>query len=194
MATIDKQLNEQSKRDTNTISWSRTVKGQQVISTLITYALLIPLGILFMLPFFWMLSTALKTRPQIFIFPPSFIPDPIMWSNFGAAWNDFLPFSTFLFNSTKITLNNVIGNLVSCTLAAYAFARLRARGKNILFFSVLALLVIPTEVLIIPQYILFTQLGWNNTHLPLMVPPWFGWAFFIFLLRQFFMGISARTG
>jgi multiple sugar transport system permease protein len=92
-------------------------------------------------------------------------------------------------NSVKITLNNIVGNLVSCTLAAYAFARLKARGKNILFTLLLGILVLPMEVILVPQYILFTQLGWNNTHLPLMVPPWFGWAFFVFLLRQFFMTI-----
>lgn len=171
------------------IPWYQSITGQQRVNTIVVLAILIPLSILFLLPFFWMVSTALKDRPQIFIFPPTFIPEPILWGNFDAAWNDFLPFNTFLFNSIKITLNNVIGNLVSCTLAAYAFARLQARGKKIVFGSVIALLVMPTEVLIIPQYILFTQLGWNNTHLPLMVPAWFGWAFFIFLLRQFFMGI-----
>ena len=192
MATIEKQLEEQSIGAASTTPWSRSVSGQRRISMLMTYAFLIPMGILFLLPFFWMLSTSLKTRPQIFIFPPTFIPDPIMWNNFGDAWNNFLPFNTFLFNSIKITANNVLGNLVSCTLAAYAFARLQARGKNIVFGTVLALLVMPQEVLIIPQYILFTQLGWNNTHLPLMVPAWFGWAFFIFLLRQFFMGIPSE--
>ena len=189
MTTIERPLDKRDVERTNATPWSSSITGQRRISMLLTLAILIPLGILFLLPFFWMVSTALKTRPQIFIFPPRFIPDPIMWNNFGDAWNNFLPFNTFLFNSIKITANNVIGNLVSCTLAAYAFARLRARGKNIVFGTVLALLVMPQEVLIIPQYILFTQLGWNNTHLPLMVPAWFGWAFFIFLLRQFFMGI-----
>jgi len=188
MTSINKTLIDDPKQN-EPVSWSKSIKGQRFINMIGAYALLIPLGILFLLPFFWMLSTALKTRPQIFVFPPNFIPDPVQWGNFDEAWNDFLPFNTFLFNSVKITLNNVIGNLVSCTLAGYALARLQARGKRIVFGSIMVLLVMPQEVLIIPQYILFNQLGWNNTHLPLMVPAWFGWAFFIFLLRQFFMGI-----
>lgn len=192
MATINQPLDENNaitKEKRKGLPWYKSIKGQKLIGQLWTYALIIPLAILFLLPFIWMVSTALKTRPQIFAFPPQFLPDPIAWDNFDAAWNDFLPFNTFLFNSVKITLNNVIGNLVSCTLAAYALARLQARGKRIVFGTILALLVMPQEVLIIPQYILFTNLGWNNTHLPLMVPAWFGWAFFIFLLRQFFMSI-----
>ena len=192
MATIEKQLEDQQQsvvRSSTVTPWHKSITGQRRFGQLMTLAILIPLSIIFLMPFIVMVSTALKTRPQIFTFPPQLIPDPIMWENFDAAWNDFLPFNTYLMNSVKITLNNVIANLVSCTLAAYAFARLQARGKNIVFGSVLALLVMPQEVLIIPQYILFTQLGWNNTHLPLMVPAWFGWAFFIFLLRQFFMGI-----
>lgn len=182
-------ITKRRKKMKNSTPWYQSITGQRLVNKIAVLALLIPLSILFLLPFFWMVSTALKDRPQIYIFPPTFIPDPILWGNFDAAWNDFLPFNTFLLNSIKITLNNVIGNLVSCTLAAYAFARLQARGKKIVFGTVIALLVMPQEVLIIPQYILFTQLGWNNTHLPLMVPAWFGWAFFIFLLRQFFMGI-----
>lgn len=185
MTTIKNQYT-QTNHDT---PWYKSITGQAKVNKIVVLAILIPLSILFLLPFFWMLSTAMKTRPQIFVFPPTFFPDPIHPENFGDAWNNFLPFNTFLFNSVKITLNNVIGNLVSCTLAAYAFARLQARGKKLVFGTVVALLVMPQEVLIIPQYILFTQLGWNNTHLPLMVPAWFGWAFFIFLLRQFFMGI-----
>jgi multiple sugar transport system permease protein len=187
MATIDQKLDNDTPA--SVVPWNTTLSGQRRITALVTYALLIPGAILFVMPFIWMISTALKTPPQIFGFPPKLIPNPVQVENFSQAWNDYLPFNTFLFNSVKITFNNIIGNLFSCTLAAYAFARLRARGKNLLFAIILGTMVLPMEVLIIPQYILFTQLGWNNTHLPLMVPPWFGWAFFIFLLRQFFMTI-----
>lgn len=177
------------KKPNSDIPWHTSVSGRHTLVTIAIYALLIPIGFLFVLPFFVMLSTALKTPPEIFQFPPQLFPEVAQWQNFDEGWNSYLPFNTFLFNSVKITFNNVIGNLVSCTLAAYAFARLRARGKNIFFGIILGTMVIPVEVLIIPQYILFTQLGWNNTHLPLMVPPWFGWPFFIFLLRQFFLSI-----
>jgi ABC-type glycerol-3-phosphate transport system permease component len=155
----------------------------------LVYALAVPGAILFTIPLLWMLSTALKEPKQIFLFPPKWIPDPLLWGNFVAGWNDFLPFNTFLANSLIITVSNIVGNLISCSLAAFAFARLRARGKNLLFLLVLGTLLLPQEVTVIPQYVLFTRLGWNDSWLPLMVPPWFGWPFFIFLLRQFFMGI-----
>ncbi|MFM7582114.1 MAG: carbohydrate ABC transporter permease [Caldilinea sp.] len=155
----------------------------------LVYALAVPGAILFTIPLLWMLSTALKEPKQIFLFPPEWIPDPLLWGNFVAGWNDFLPFNTFLANSLIITVSNIVGNLISCSLAAFAFARLRARGKNLLFLLVLGTMLLPQEVTVIPQYVLFTRLGWNDSWLPLMVPPWFGWPFFIFLLRQFFMGI-----
>jgi ABC-type glycerol-3-phosphate transport system permease component len=155
----------------------------------LVYALAVPGAILFTIPLLWMLSTALKEPKQIFLFPPKWIPDPLLWGNFVAGWNDFLPFNTFLANSLIITVSNIVGNLISCSLAAFAFARLRARGKNLLFLLVLGTMLLPQEVTVIPQYVLFTRLGWNDSWLPLMVPPWFGWPFFIFLLRQFFMGI-----
>jgi len=160
-----------------------------VLHAILVYALVIPGAIIFMIPLIWMLSTALKEPKQVFIFPPQWIPDPIMWENFARGWNDFLPFNRFLLNSLIITTNNIVGNLVSCSLAAFAFARLRARGRTFFFVLVLGTMLLPSEVTVIPQYVLFTKLGWNNTWLPLMVPAWFGWAFFIFLLRQFFMGI-----
>lgn len=170
---------------------SRSIKRtvRRVSHTLGVYALVLPGAILFILPLLWMLSTALKEPNQIFIFPPQWIPDPIRWENFVEGWSKHLPFNLFLKNTVIITFNAVAGQLVSCTLAAYGFARLRARGKEFFFILVLATMILPIEVIIIPRYILFTELGWNNTHLPLMVPQWFGWPFFIFLLRQFFMGI-----
>jgi ABC-type glycerol-3-phosphate transport system permease component len=143
----------------------------------------------FLIPFIGMLSTALKEPKEIFAYPLKLIPETLHWEHFYEAWFAYLPFTVFLLNSLKISINAVIGNLVSCTLVAYAFARLRARGKNILFVTVLGTMVLPVEVTIVPQYLLFTNLGWNNTHWPLLVPPWFGWPFFIFLLRQFFMTI-----
>lgn len=169
--------------------WWQRKRTRKVIHAVVVYGLLLPGALLFILPLLWMLSTALKEPKQIFVYPPQWIPNPLKWSNFWEGWNAYLPFNLFLRNSLIITVNNIIGNLVSCCLAAYAFARLRAPGKNIFFMLVLATMLLPQEVTVIPQYVLFTKLGWNNTWLPLMVPPWFGWPFFIFLLRQFFMSI-----
>ncbi len=100
-----------------------------------------------------------------------------------------MPFNTFLLNSLIVTGANVVGNLLSCSVVAYGFARLRARGRDVLFLLLLATLMIPREVTIVPTFILFTKLGLVNTLLPLILPAWFGYPFFIFLLRQFFMSI-----
>lgn len=187
---VDKRLNEPVGVGQNYAAatpWSQRKAVRQTIYYGIAYLLILIGAALFILPFVGMLSTALKEPKQIFVFPPEWIPNPIRWSNFSEGWTGYLPFTTFMLNSLKISVNAVIGNLISCALPAYAFARLRARGKNILFAAVLATMVLPTEVTIVPQYILFTKLGWNNTHWPLLVPPWLGWPFFIFLLRQFFL-------
>lgn len=172
-----------------TVPWRERAGTRRLGHALLVYAIVLPGAVLFILPLLWMLSTALKDSKQVFVYPPQWIPNPVMWENFPEAWNDFLPFNRFLVNSLIITTNNIIGNVVSCCLAAFAFARLRARGRNFFFILVLGTMLLPTEVTIIPQYVLFTKLGWNNTWLPLMIPPWFGWPFFIFLLRQFFLGI-----
>jgi ABC-type glycerol-3-phosphate transport system permease component len=171
------------------IPWHQRKQTRKIIHAVVVYALLLPGALIFILPLLWMVSTALKDPKQIFVYPPQWIPNPVKFSNFWEGWNAYLPFNLFLRNSLIITTNNIIGNLFSCCLAAYAFARLRARGKNIFFMLVLATMLLPNEVTVIPQYVLFTRLGWNNTWLPLMVPPWLGWPFFIFLLRQFFMSI-----
>lgn len=172
------------------VPWYQRARTRRVIRTILLYLVIVPGAIMFIMPLVWMLSTALKPSNQIFIYPPQWIPDPLQWKNFADGWlHPALPFNTFFLNTLIITGNNVIGNLVSCSLAAYAFARLRSRFSNIFFFMVLATMMIPNEVTIIPQYILFSWWDWTNTWLPLMVPAWFGFPFFIFLLRQFFMTI-----
>ncbi len=169
--------------------WYRHKGVRRVVYVVLVYGLLVPGAILFLLPFLWMLSTAFKIPKQIFVYPPQWIPDPIRWQNFIEGWTKYMDFTVFLRNSLIITIGNIIGNLISCSLAAYGFARLQARGKDILFLMVLGTMMVPMWVTLIPQYVLFSRLGWTNTFLPLMVPPWFGWPFFIFLLRQFFMTI-----
>jgi multiple sugar transport system permease protein len=161
---------------------------RKVLHRIIVYLLLFGLGIIFVLPFVWMVSTALKPQDEVFTYPPTFIPSSLEWENFRNGWN-ILDFNTFLKNSLIVTTANVAGNVVSCTLVAYGFARLRARGKNVLFVLLLATLMIPREVTIVPRFIFFSELGLVNTFWPLILPAWFGFPFFIFLLRQFFMTI-----
>ena len=157
---------------------------------IVVYGLLIFLSCVFLFPLFWMITTALKTESQIFRWPPQWLPNPVQWSNFQEALgNPLLPFGRFVINTLIIEAGVVSGRLISCTVIAYGFARGRAPGKNILFTILLATLMLPRAAILIPEYILFNQFGWINTFLPLIVPAWFGEAYAIFLMRQFFMTI-----
>lgn len=169
--------------------WQNWDWGEILRKTLV-YFLLIALSALFLFPLFWMVTSALKVESQIFKWPPQWIPDPIMWTNFRDAFsNPLLPFGQFIMNTLLIEAGTLSGRLISCTVVAYGFARLRAPGKNFIFTILLATLMLPNAALLIPQYILFDRFGWVNTFLPLIVPAWFGNAYAIFLMRQFFMTI-----
>lgn len=169
--------------------WQRRRFGE-TIRKAIVYGLLIVLSLIFLFPFIWMVLTALKPEHQIFIWPPQWIPDPVEWSNFLAAFqNPQLPFAAFFRNTMILEVAMIAGRLISSTLVAYGFARLRAPGKDILFLIVLATLMLPKAIILIPQFILFSELGWVNTFLPMIVPAWFGEAYAIFLMRQFFSTI-----
>lgn len=166
----------------------RNVRLPQLLHKVLVYGLLITGSIVFMLPFMWMLTTSLKPAKEVFTFPPQFLPSTFEWSNYVDGWFS-LPFTTFLINTTIITVANVIGNLISCALPAYAFARLQARGRNVMFILMLATMMIPAEVTLVPTFLLFSKIGFVNTFWPLILPAWLGYPFSIFLLRQFFMGI-----
>ncbi|MFW5835920.1 MAG: carbohydrate ABC transporter permease [bacterium] len=147
------------------------------------------LAVAFMLPFFWMLSTALKTTSQVFRLPPEWIPNPINLRTFNEAWTDFVPFSRFLLNTLTIAISATVGNLISASLVSFSFARLTWPGRDFFFILILASLMLPYHVTLIPIFILFRTIGWINTFLPLIVPAFFGHAFFIFFMRQFITSI-----
>lgn len=152
----------------------------------ITYTLLILCSLLFIAPLFWAITTALKSQQELYLFPPKWFPSVWRFSNFAEAWS-IQPFNLFLKNTVIVTLLSTLGQLISCTLVAYGFARFQFKGRDALFLIVLATMMIPWEVTMIPQYMEFNYLGWINTLKPLIVPSWFGSAYFIFLLRQFIM-------
>lgn len=157
---------------------------------LIIHALAIFGACLFILPFLFVLSTSLKETHQIFTFPIEWLPDPIRWDNYIEAWTTRLPFNLFFRNTVIITAFVVVGQVFSCSCAAYAFSRLRWRGRDVLFIVLLSTLMLPPQVVIIPQFILFKHMRWINTFYPLIIPWVFGrGAFPIFLLRQYFMTI-----
>ena len=161
---------------------------RQNIWNVAIYAVLIAGSLMFLLPLFWALSSSFKAEYQIFQFPPTWIPNPFRWQNYVEAWN-YVPFGLFILNTLVIAVGAIIGNLISCTIIAYGFARLRAPGKGILFFLMLSTMMLVEPVRIIPMYIEFKTVGWIDTFLPMIVPAFFGSPFYIFLLRQFFMNI-----
>jgi multiple sugar transport system permease protein len=145
------------------------------------------LGILFFVPFLWMFVTSLKDQRDIF--NPTWIPNPIVWGNYKEALTS-VPFGVYFRNTAIITILSVVGTLLSSSLVAYSFARLRWPGREFWFAVVLATMILPGVVTLIPRYILFARIHWVDTFLPLVVPTWLGsGAFYIFLLRQFFRGI-----
>ena len=143
----------------------------------------------FLVPFAWMLSSSLKTEAQVFVFPPQWIPDPIRWDKYLEVFT-IQPTALFLRNTVIVALASVTGEVVSSSLVAFGFARLRFRGRDKLFIVLLATLMLPSHVTLIPLFIFFRWLDWVNTWLPLIVPYWFGVPLAIFLLRQFYLTIS----
>ncbi|MBB6669462.1 carbohydrate ABC transporter permease [Cohnella nanjingensis] len=149
---------------------------------------LLVFGIFFLSPFLWILSTSLKPDDELFLWPPKWIPSTLMWSNFPDAISYF-PFFTYLGNTMTITALATIGILFSCPLVAYSLARIPWRGSKPLFGVTLIVMMLPYQVTMIPIFIVFKHLGWVGTNVPLWLPAFFGAPFYIFLLRQFFMGL-----
>ncbi len=154
---------------------------------LLKHVFLILTSLVMVYPLIWMLASSLKPDNQIFgnlgLWPSEF-----RWDNYTAGWDAMaVSFTRFFLNSTFVTVLSVIGNVISCSFAAYAFARLEFTGKNIWFALMMMTLMIPYHVVLIPQYILFLKIGWVDSYLPLIVPRFLaGDAFFIFLMVQFF--------
>jgi multiple sugar transport system permease protein len=153
----------------------------------LAYALLALLAIAALVPFLWMISTSLKNIDEVFVSPPVWIPSDFRWENYTSLWDDF-PIGTWVFNSLKIAAIVVAGDLIVCSMAAYAFARLRFPGRDLIFYVYLATLMIPGSVTLIPSYILMRDLGWIDSHLAVTIPS-IGSVFAIFLLRQYFRSI-----
>mgnify|MGYP001168469105 CR=1 FL=1 len=151
--------------------------------------ILLSLGAFVMVfPFLWTLSSSLKTTAQIFQFPPNWIPNPIQWENYIRSFQA-MPFDLAYFNSFYITVIVVVFQVLFCSLAAYAFAKFTFPGEKCLFFLVISIMMVPKQVIIIPQYLILQQFGWIDSHLALIIPELLFKAFGIFLLRQFIRGI-----
>jgi multiple sugar transport system permease protein len=153
------------------------------------YSVMIALSGVFLIPLLWMISSSLKQQGEVFAVPPIWIPNPPQWGNYPEALRR-APLLTWLGNTATITVLTIIGNVLSSSLVAFGFARLRFPGKNALFILLLSTMMLPDIVLLIPRFIMFRSIGWVDTLLPLVVPSYFGGgAYNIFLTRQFYLTI-----
>ena len=163
-------------------------KMSEIATTALLHLLLIIGAIIMVVPFLWMLVTSLESTAQAFAVPPSFIPNPFMWSNYPQSFNA-LPFNLAYMNSAIVAFSVTVFQLITCAMAAYAFARIRFPGREIIFFVFLATMMIPFQLTIIPIFLTMKQLGLLDTLLSLILPPALFSAFGVFLLRQFILGL-----
>jgi len=170
------------------MSVARSHNRTQSIGRVGTYALLVVFSAVFIFPFLWLVSTSVKPDSQVMVMPPQWIPHPFMWSNYSKGLT-FVPFFLFLKNTLIICIANVIGVLISCPMVAYGLSVIPWKGRDVLFYVILSTMMLPFQVVMVPLFTVFTWLRWIDTFLPLTVPAFLGNAFFIFLLRQFFMTI-----
>lgn len=155
---------------------------------LLTYFFLVIFSVIMILPFFWLVTSSFKAPDEIFTVPIKWLPESFGYlDNYERAFTS-APFGKFYYNSLKIATLRIIGVLFFSSLCAFSFAKLRFKGKNIIFLFILGTLMLPAQVTIIPTYYLMTKLSWVNTHLPLIVPLFFD-GFVVFMLRQFFLTI-----
>ena len=166
---------------------SRSYTASRQIYLALIYLPLIILSITWIFPLYWMVTSALKDDPQIYTVPPVMIPSPAYWNNFYDAWTR-LDFTRAAFNSVFLySVPVTFFTLVSSMLVAYGFAKIHWRGREVLFWVCISTMMLPWQVTMVPLFIVFKNLGWINTYWPFVVPSLFGNAYFIFLLRQFFL-------
>lgn len=166
-----------------------------VLRVVLPHALLIVLAVIFLVPFYWMIASSLKTNQTVFSQPLQWLPRPAHWENYITAltYPNF-PFLRYLGNSTFYAIGSTIGTVLSCALVGYGFARLRFPGREALFYITIAVQMIPGIVTFIPTYILFKEIGLIGDYTPLILPTFGGNAFYIFMMRQFFRGLPAELG
>jgi multiple sugar transport system permease protein len=166
-------------RDTRWVAGSRR---------LLLHIVLIVLGITFLMPLLWVASTSLKAPGQVFEVPVDWIPNQPRWSNYGEVFTR-LPFATFIVNTLVVTVLGTVGSVLSAITAAYALARLGWAGRRLIFGAMLATMMLPPVVTLVPMFVIFKQLHLIDTFYPLWLPAWFAPAFYVFLLRQYMMTI-----
>lgn len=160
----------------------------EIVYRFLLYVAIIAGAVIFAIPFYWMLRTSVMPTTQVYLFPPEWWPERFEWHHFKTPFAVF-PFAKFFVNSTYIAIASAVGTALSASMVGFSFARLRFPLRDFLFVIVLATMILPEHVRLVPTYLLYVKLGWIGTYLPLIVPTWLAPAFYVFLLRQFFMTI-----
>ena len=167
---------------------------RHLVRDFLGYVALICCAVILLAPLLWMISTSLKETGRELSYPPQWLPKPVVWQNYVEIWS-YIPYGLYFRNSVIVTVGATAGSMLCSALVAFGFARLRFPGRDILFVLVLSTLMLPAVVTLVPNFILFRQLGWIDTFLPLIIPSWLGQgaygqgAFYIFLMRQFYRTI-----
>jgi multiple sugar transport system permease protein len=164
------------------VPWEKLGRGITV------QAALVGLSVVFLIPLYWLVSSSVKVDAQLHQWPPAWIPNPLTFDHYQQGLSS-IPFFRMLGNTLLIAALSVIGTVVSCSLVAYSLAMMRWKGRDLLFYTLLATMMLPGQVTMVPLFVLFAKMGWVDTFLPLTVPHFFGSAFSIFLARQFFLSI-----
>ncbi|HEY1126602.1 MAG TPA: carbohydrate ABC transporter permease [Actinomycetota bacterium] len=187
MKTVEAPSRVKAPSRARPVRLSRRWRPRTLVFRLVMYALLLGLSAFILLPVGWMLAAALKPdRVPVFTAKPEWWPREFWhWENFRRVLTESMPFLRYTLNTTLVVVGNVLGVLISCSLVGFGFARMRFRGSKILFSVLIVTMLIPWQVLMVPQFLMFFKIGWYGTYLPLIVPSFGGTAFFIFLIRQY---------
>jgi multiple sugar transport system permease protein len=171
------------------IRYRRPVNAAVVVRRLagsvLKHGVLWVFSIMFLFPFLWMVSTSLKSNAQVYLYPPVWIPHPLVWKNYVDAVTE-IHFFRYLFNTLRYAVLSSLGACISAPIVAYGFAKIDWPGRDVFFFITLSLLMLPGQVTLVPLFLLFHRIGWVGTYKPLIVPAFFGSPFYIFLARQFY--------
>jgi multiple sugar transport system permease protein len=159
-------------------------KTRDILGKLLGYLVMTAIAFIFMIPLLWMISTSLKARWDIFAYPPTWIPEDPQWGNYAEAFSKY-PLGRFMLNSAFLVVVNTASQLLVVPIVSYGFARLRFPGKRFVFILLLATMMLPGHIKLIPLYSLYSKLGWIDTYWPMIVPSLFGSSFFIFLMVQY---------
>jgi len=166
-------------------SYFRRKSTQVILEKILVYILLLTMGIIFIFPLFWMVATSFKDEAQLYIPKPKIFPNPLVWANYKEAWGK-IPFALYMRNTIIITLSSVFLAVLSTSLVAFGFARINFKGRNFLFSLLLASMILPGMVQIIPRYFIWNWLHCLDTWIPLILPRALAGGFFVFLMRQFY--------